>query len=673
MVAQAQTLPPGRRVDWSVTGKKDIFPNTRDTLNIMNFGGNKDSAADNKTAIEQAMQALANREGVIYFPPGKYLFKGSVTMRPGVTIQGSGTMLTFFYFAASAGTSSDAFVIGSYNYPAAFSDVIAGYNKESKQLKLQSPNDFVGASYVELLEDNGAWDTVPADWATNTVGQIIPIDSIKQDTLHLRHAIRIDYQASLNPRIRPLQPIKHVAFKCFTIQRADNPAQDVSFFSFFNAVECSISGVNSIKSKAAHVKIDRSSNITISGCYFTDAFLFDGTATRGYGIVLFTRTGECLIENNVFKKLRHAISIKQGANGNVISYNYVREGLRSEIVSDFTADINLHGHYAYANLIEGNIADNIFTDQTYGPAGPDNTFLRNRSEGYGMGVFNTGTQVTSSQNYIDNDVPSNKPIPFFITYFSTPMALNGTNHLSVANRVAGVITPAGSTTVNEISYYLTAKPSFWTSTNDWPSIGLPSIYNSGSIPARDRYLAGQVSTCQLFIQTPIILPIQILQFKTTLINNNVVVDWLIDGTEFSKLQVERSINNRDFEPVTTSMSAKSVFFDKPASTQSLYYRLKVYNKASGFVYSSIQFIGERKHSIIAPPYFSKEGLVVSVQIEPGTKQYVKIFSVQGQLFQQQELIESKTYITTDKCTAGLWLICICNDAGTVGTFKVVKL
>ena len=73
---------------------------------------------------------------------------------------------------------------------------------------------------------------------------------------------------------------------------------------------------------------------------------------------------------------------KQGANGNVFAYNYSLDPYRSEDPHDAGSDMLLHGHYPFANLFEGNIGESIIVDDTWGPAGPYNTFFRNRADLY---------------------------------------------------------------------------------------------------------------------------------------------------------------------------------------------------------------------------------------------------------------------------------------------------
>jgi hypothetical protein len=200
-------------------------------------------------------------------------------------------------------------------------------------------------------------------------------------------------------------------------------------------------------------------------------------------VILNAHTGECLVTNNIFRYLRHAMMAKTGANGNVFSYNYSREVHRSEWPNSYGGDISLHGHFAFANLFEGNIVQNIIIDHYWGPSGPFNTFFRNRAEGYGI-IFTAGNPTTSdSQHIVGNDVDYNG-------LFLGPYDITGTGHIEHGNNIDGTITPSGTGTLTDTSYYLEEEPIFWSISDPWPSLGIPNTLGVGSNPARDRWFSG---------------------------------------------------------------------------------------------------------------------------------------------------------------------------------------
>ena len=116
--------------------------------------------------------------------------------------------------------------------------------------------------------------------------------------------------------------------------RMDSTAASVNYGVYFSyAHNCWISGVEINKTIGAEVFAEVSNHLTFTGNYFHDAYLYDGTSTSGYGVALAVHTGACLVENNIFKHLRHAMMVKQGANGNVFAYNYSLQPNRSEPIN----------------------------------------------------------------------------------------------------------------------------------------------------------------------------------------------------------------------------------------------------------------------------------------------------------------------------------------------------
>ena len=175
--------------------------------------------------------------------------------------------------------------------------------------------------------------------------------------------------------------------------------------------------------------------------------------------------------------------VKTGANGNVFGYNYSADPYRSEPIHDFSGDISLHGHYAYANLFEGNITQNIIIDHYWGPSGPFNTIFRNRAELWGIIMTTNELYETSFQNFVGNETTDNSP-------FYGQFLLTGTDHFSYGNNILNITIPSGTDSLTDTSYYLFEKPPFWNILDNWPSIGLPNDLNSGTIPAMQRYLSG---------------------------------------------------------------------------------------------------------------------------------------------------------------------------------------
>ena len=477
----AQVIPADRLTNWSNAGYPDSIPDPTVVLDVMNYGAVADGVTDDYLAISSAISALNGTRGVVYFPAGTYAIHSSFYLPDSVILRGAGADSTHLLFDFSGATANAINISGSVSANAV--SVISGAEKGSLSILVDDASTYSAGDYVELEQLNGSWDTQPVSWAEYSVGQILHLSSVSGDTLFFDAPLRISYDTSLQTHVRKMSTAHEVGIECLKISRADSVHVGVCFNIYYNyAVNCWVQGVESAKSIGSHIEMDASSNISISGCYIHHCFEYDGTSTHGYGITLFKHTGQCLVENNILRHLRHCYSLQCGSNGNVIAYNYSLEPNRSEFPANYGADISMHGHFTFANLFESNIVQNLQIDQTWGPTGPYNTFFRNRVELYGI-LMSSGTVESDSQSFVGNEVTNTGA---FLGNYS----LTGSGHFEYGNNVRGTTTPAGTSGLTDSSYYLSSQPTFWQGTSTWPSIGYPNSSGAGSIPARDRFING---------------------------------------------------------------------------------------------------------------------------------------------------------------------------------------
>lgn len=479
--SQAQTIPSNQRVDWSKASLTSQVFESSNIVDVKSSGAKGDGITDDYPAIMDALNSLNGSHGVLYFPSGIYLLKSGLVLHDSLTITGQSPESSVLKF--NLGTGADHCFQISKSQQTSFSSIIGGYLKDSYKVTISDTAIFKTGDFVEIRQKNGNWDTNPIIWADHSVGQLLKINNISGDTLFFDQALRFNYDSVLQPEIRKVQFIRDVKISCISIHRVDTPVLGGGNNIAFNyAYNCQVSGIRSNRSIGSHISVVSSSHIKISGNYIFDAFTFDGTSTRGYGVTLHHRTGDCLVTDNIFRKLRHAMVVKTGANGNVFSYNYSIEPTRVEIPTNAGGDISLHGHFAYANLFEHNIVQNIHIDQAWGPSGPFNTFFRNRADLYGI-IISSGSVQSDRQNFIGNEV-TNSGFSMGNYY------LSGTGHFCYANNIKGVMNPSVYTILPDSSYYLTSTPEFWITGIPWPAIGFPKPFNSGTIPAKTRYLSG---------------------------------------------------------------------------------------------------------------------------------------------------------------------------------------
>lgn len=484
----AQTIPLQQRVDWHLAGNHSEFPSSVVTVNVMSFGAIADGIADNTLAYNNAVASLGGQPGIIYFPYGQFRFTSVLNVPDSVWVMGAGsdsTLLKIDHTSTGLNFSGNATNV--------FTKVLWGFQKGSDRIRVLNPVLFQQGNFCELHQDNGSWDTSPATWATYALGAILRIDTIIGDTLVFEETLNIDFDTALNLEIQKINPRLCAGVSCLKLERTNTSTTANGYNIHFNyASGCCVYGVESNKSQASHCMIGTSSHITVSGCYFHDAYLYDGSGTKGYGITLNSHSCYCLIENNILKHLRHAMMTKLGANGNVFAYNYSLETFRNgsmEYPQDYCGDISLHGHYSFSNLFEGNIIQNLMIDDYWGPSGPYNTFFRNRVEHYGF-VMSPGQ--TNNQNICGNEITgSGYTFPFSWGAYT----ITGSGHYQYGNNKNGTLIPSGTNALTDSSCYLDTLPWFWNPGDPWPSIGMPNAINSGSIPAKQRYISGNYTSC----------------------------------------------------------------------------------------------------------------------------------------------------------------------------------
>ena len=472
-------IPDSLKFDWSRAGVDSTFMLPSNSINLASLGAVPNDGLPDDAAWQAALANLGPNGSVVQLPAGVFNFNSSINIPSNCILQGAGSDSTTLSFNLNNAVAN---CINFWGSPASsWFPILDNLNKGSFGLQISSSSiaNFSAGDRIELRQQNGTWDTNPATWADGSVGHISTIDSIVGDTLFIREPLRIDFDIALNPELRKLNCVENSGLECVKILRTDSTASSVNFaiYTYF-AFNCRIRGVESFKSIGAHFITEASAHIEVSGCYFHEAYGYTGSNTRGYGAVVGVHSNLCLIENNIFRKLRHSMMVKQGANGNVFAYNYSIEPNRSEFPSNYGADICIHGHYPFANLFEGNICQNIIIDQAWGPNGPQNAYFRNRAELYGFLISN-GTVQSDRQTIVGNDITST-------AFFQGQYSLNGIGHYQQANRVQGNVTPAGSNSLTEVSLFRTQPPVYW-GNQPWPGIGLPFTSTANAIPASQRY------------------------------------------------------------------------------------------------------------------------------------------------------------------------------------------
>jgi hypothetical protein len=541
-------IPESARVNWRNAG---LLPSSRS-----GFSPETPAAADVRidltllpgyvpgVAVDAQVAEALNRArqnwrdhgqtSIIYFPPGTYRIKSPIVLGPGdsnIIFQGAGAEGTSrSLIECNVGKDGNCFEIYGSPQSSAYNlnsgsgsqDILKGDRELGTSVLPRCPagsngdNCFADGDWIHFWENS-----FPAESGA-VVGQITQMESVFPE-FRMKDGASKDYLVSRNLMVQKFQPVTNIGIENLKIVRIDSPkSTENSYgsginFKFTFAVNCWVRGVESELTTRHHILISKSSHIEISGCYLHAARFYGGNS-YGYGTVLGESTTNCLIENNVFRRLRHAMGIGTGANANVYTFNYSREQhstyyvkyLGDIVYSD--SDICLHGRYPYANLFEHNIIEFIEADNEHGANGPYNAFFRNRVYENNINLDNapssavlgcstksstalqkSGSTSFSIQAYGKSWLASGKMMP----YENAPWISYSGNSF--------VYRPSDPDYgfLKDISYHYPSRPYFLSTSYTWPALG-PEYENplaeeqggryyrklSQTIPAEGRYKSG---------------------------------------------------------------------------------------------------------------------------------------------------------------------------------------
>ncbi len=469
--ASAQDIPDSRICDWQRPAK-EAQPSDN-IINAIEAGLKTGGAIPNDEALKQILDE--NDSVTVFFPEGVFLFENPVNLRSNQNIIGSGRE-TQFFFNGDAG--SDFIVIRGTKYRTL---IQLNTDVQQGQKSLPDPDSRLSENYMYLIKDNDS-SKITSDWASFSTGQMISIAGLNGDSAITDRQIRRYFDSGAYMEM--FSPAENIVLKGFLIYNGSQADGQFANIRIINGRNILIECIESYFCHFAHIAINESKEITVRGSYFNDAHSFGGGG-RGYGIAVQYSSGDCLIENNIFERLRHSILLQAGANGNIISYNYSHSPFWTEenLPSDAAGDIVLHGNYPYMNLFESNICQNIVIDDSHGINGPNNTFLRNRAENYG--IFMNFAPPSDNQNFIGNEITSTELLRGL--YF-----LNGNGHFEYGNRVQGEVEPSGTDVIDIVSLFESDEDII---EKRLPLIGYPEEYNNTNIPAKERYENGILTEC----------------------------------------------------------------------------------------------------------------------------------------------------------------------------------
>ncbi len=384
-------IPQERLIKWK-PGVEGGIPDVPVSVRLTS----KDLPADGQTdAVGKIQQAIdrADTPGAVLLPVGTFMLRGRLQMRRAVVLRGAGPDKTHLLFNVPVERRRSAIHVPAERRWGAISIrgklsrreiVIAdGYVFGSVELTAVSTDELRKGQLVWIYSDNdpelmytkSKWRT---SWGRTSMGQVVKITVVTGKTVTIDAPLRLNYKKELKPRMRVITPMTGVGIEDLHIKRLDH-AED-SIIALRRCENCWVTNCETEYCMRNHIGVGLSRHVTVQSCYIHHAHDYGGGG-RGYGVGLADCTSDCLVQNNIFHTLRHAMITQTGANGNVYAYNYSFDsaGCGSGGKSYWhSTDISIHGHYPYATLFEGNIVQQACVADYWGPAGPRMTLFRNR-------------------------------------------------------------------------------------------------------------------------------------------------------------------------------------------------------------------------------------------------------------------------------------------------------
>jgi hypothetical protein len=481
----AYSQQPGHSAfaQWSSSGLQTSFESDL-IVNILDYGADPSGLVSTNSAFLMALDQNRNKSFTLYFPEGNFLFDQTISIPSNCILKGEGNELTSLNFDLK-GSGQAIVIAGSSNGP--LIELNDKINLGSHKISVNEAHGLSEGDWIWLQFNDSSLMT--SEWAYGLGGGLYQVKIATAKEIELTMPLRIEISAELNPVIKKIVPVENVAIECLKIERLDATAEQTSNIFIQHAVNCRFVGIESNKTNFAHLDIRYSQHILVRGCYFQDSHAFGGGG-QGYGVVLQSGSGHCLIENNEFRKLRHSMLLQSGANANVLAYNSSVEPFWTQtfLPADAAGDLVCHGNYPYMNLFEGNIVQNIVVDASHGKNGPHNTFFRNRAMNYGI-LMSSGSG-TDSTHFIANEIPNTGAIKGLYS-------LIGNGNIESGNIVKGQLVPLNSSEIWPSSLYRDSIPGFWSDAQPWPSIGDISTYNLYEVPARINWLDSIYTDCRL--------------------------------------------------------------------------------------------------------------------------------------------------------------------------------
>ncbi|MBE7464832.1 MAG: hypothetical protein HS116_15260 [Planctomycetes bacterium] len=520
--ADTSILPEDRRMDWKpgIPGGIPVYPvfaNVKDAA----YGAVGDGTADDTAAIQKAIDACPEKHAVL-LPAGTYRLTAQLNMvKNGVVLRGEGPDKTKLINTAD---EKHAILFGGWDNPWG-SKIVKGFAKGSTSIDVADASrlkagdllliDQLNDSACVLIEGQGGTCTwAGREGGKRGMGQLVQLSAKEGNTLTLSRPLAFALQEALAPEAGRTSDkiVTGSGLEDLYIELTAPKRKNGSTVKIWNAMHCWVKNVECARGwDLGHVSTQNCLGCEIRDSYFHHAHAYG--SGHGYGVMVFGKTTDTLVENNVFYNLNSGVNIGCCGPGNVIAYNFSTRifGRDFPETNWVHADLVHHAAHPFLNLFEGNAVSAIFFDFYWGSSS-HNTLFRNAADmrslnldGKAMTQNVVGVRIDKASCFTSavGNVLGHEGIA---AQFETMSDFSQPHVWSLGHpgdpKVAQTLFRHGnfdyvtkqtqwdsSTAERKLppSLYLAAKPA-WFGALAWPAIGPDASPMAGRIPAQERFL-----------------------------------------------------------------------------------------------------------------------------------------------------------------------------------------
>jgi hypothetical protein len=530
----AFVLPDDRRIEWKpgIPGgipKYPVFASVREAP----YNARGDGKTDDTQAIQKALDACPEGRAV-HVPAGTYRLTDELRITKGIALRGDGPDKTRLVNEATKGQ-----IIGICNFDEKEirAKIVGGATKGSTRIAVDDasrlkPGDMVlvdqanDPDLVDIHGCGGACTWAGRDEGRRAMGQLVRLEARDGNTLILSRPLYHTFKDALAPEVfktRETFIVRAGVEDLYLEGQAPKRADNKSSIRIWNSLYC---WVRNVESRAGwfggHVTLHRSLGCEIRDSYFHHARAFG--AGHGYGVWLFAGTTDTLVENNVCYYLNAGVLAECSGPGNVVGYNFFSRFFgRDYPDTDWAyAGMGTHGAHCWMNLFEGNSAPGFCGDFYWGSAS-HTVLFRNHldmdqamADGRPMPLaviavrwdqrnwFNTAVGNVLGHEGLQGVLEGGAAAgldkkQIWRLGYNAPSSGGAPTDPKTAQtllRHGNFDTVSGNTQWDPAiasrrlppSLYLSAKPAFFGNL-PWPPIGPDLKPMTGTIPARERFLA----------------------------------------------------------------------------------------------------------------------------------------------------------------------------------------